>query len=133
MSKHFKNYEEVYKELFGIELSSAFSPRSNKDVLAIKLNKFTNIGINENPDNDWDILRYFSKHHDEESSYMRGKHKVSIPVIRMEDGRIFGSVHTAERLCGIERSKILFCCEGDIPYCKKYASKNTFRYVDFVE
>jgi hypothetical protein len=133
MSKHFKNHIDIYKTLFGMELSTTYSPKSSKDVLSIKLNKFTNIGINENPDNDWDIQRYFSKHHDEESSYMKGKKRVSVPVIRLEDSRVFGALHTAERLCGVERSKIVFCCEGDIPYCKKYASKYTFRYVDFVE
>ncbi len=133
MSKHFKTHIDVYKHLFDIVLSTTVSPKTGREVLSIKLRKFTSIGISDNIDGDFDILRYFSKHHDPESAYMKGKRKVSTPVIRLEDNRIFGSLHTAERLCGIERAKIVFCCEGDIPYCKKWGSKNTFRYIKFNE
>jgi hypothetical protein len=132
-SKHFNQYRKVYEELFQAEFSRLYSSKSGKEVLAIKLNKFKNIGTNENVDSDWDIVKYFSRHHDPESAYDRGKRNVSKPVIRIEDGQVFGSLTTASRMTGIEKHKILWCCEGDIPFCKKWAIRNTFKYVRFLE
>jgi hypothetical protein len=71
-SKHFNQYRKVYEELFQAEFSRLYSSKSGKEVLAIKLNKFKNIGTNENVDSDWDIVKYFSRHHDPESAYDRG-------------------------------------------------------------
>jgi hypothetical protein len=97
------------------------------------LNEFKNIGVNPDVDADWDIVKYFSRHDDPESSYLKGNRNVSHPIIRIEDQRVFGSITTASRMTGIEKPKIVWCCEGDIPYCKKWASRFTFRYVRFIE
>jgi len=132
-SKHFNLYREVYENLFKAEFSVVYSPTCGKDILAIKLNEFKNIGSNENVDSDWDISKYFSTHHDAQSAYTRGKRNVSKPVIRIEDNQIFGSITTAARMTGVEKTKIIWCCEGDIPFCKKWAIRYTFRYAKFLE
>ena len=130
-SRHCKIHKSTYEDLFGVEYSTMYSPTSDKEVMSIKLTKFKNIGTNPNVDQDFEILRYFSKHHDQKSSYMRGISNNSIPVVRIEDGQLFGSITTASKLIGIEKAKILWCCNGDIPYCKKWSTKHTFRYARF--
>jgi hypothetical protein len=132
-SKHFRIYEEEYINLFKAEFSTQFSKKAKREILSIKLNEFKNIGTNPDVDADWDIIRYFSRHDDAESAYLKGKRNVSHPVIRIEDQRIFGSISTAARMTSIEKQKIVWCCEGDIPYCKKWASRFTFRYVKFIQ
>jgi hypothetical protein len=132
-SKHFSLYKDVYADLFKAEFSKMYSPRSDREVLSIKLNDFKNIGSNPNVDSDWDIVKYFTVHHDSKSAYMRGKRNMSKPVVRLEDNQVFGSVTTASKMIGIEKVKIIWCCEGDIPFCKKWAIRYTFRYAKFSE
>lgn len=131
-TKHFKNHKQAYKDLFDLEFSTMYSANSGKEITAIRLNKFTNIGEGEDVDRDWDIIRYFSTHHDEESKYMNGRSD-GIPIIRLEDNRIFASLVTASEITGVGKSMITWCCKGDIPYCKKWADRFTFRYVKFID
>ena len=132
MTKHFLGHKEIYESLFDAEFSTFPSLRCSKDITSIKLNKFTNIGINKDVDQDWDIQRYFSTHHDSESSYMKGKIGSSKPIIRLEDKRVFGSIATASRLSGIDEPRIVWCCEGDIDHCIKAGMAQTFRYVKII-
>lgn len=131
-TRHFKLHFDTYYEIFGVEYGRIYYPPSRHEVMTIKMTKFKNIGTKDDVDSDLDIIKYFSKHHDQESAYMKGKRNVSKPIIRIEDGRVFGSLLSAYHITGISTSRIRWCCEGDIPYCKTYTEKYTFRYVEFI-